>query len=253
VEARTLLHHRIQAALRTALQGGEFPSGQPLPGEHALAARFGAARMTLRRALAGLEAEGLIRREAGRGTWPTVDLPGVKADIRRFASGSSVTVLAAGEAPIPAFVAHLFGVAEGMPAFRLVRLRADASGPFSHVTTFVPLGLLGGLDPAELGSGAVLDVLAERGHVGAGAEQFVAGAAADPEVAALLGLPPGSALTRLDRLVRNAQGEPIEASRSLYRPDRFVYAVPIGAGAHPPRWAAAAEFPRPPPASDGES
>lgn len=215
-----------------------------------LAARFGAARMTLRRALAGLEAEGLIRREAGRGTWPTVDLPGVQADIRRFSVGSSVTVLEAGPTPVPAFAARLLGVAEGRSAFRLVRLRADAASPFSHVTTFVPLALLDGLDLAELGSGAVLDVLAERGHVGAGADQFVAGAAADPEVAALLGLPAGSALTRLDRLVRNAQGEPIEVSRSLYRPDRFVYAVPIGAGAHPPRWAAAEGLLRSSPAED---
>ncbi|MFN7633764.1 MAG: GntR family transcriptional regulator [Acetobacteraceae bacterium] len=239
MESHRYLHERIQAALRSAIQGGEFPSGQPLPGEHALAARFGAARMTVRRALAALEAEGLVRREAGRGTWPSPDLPGVNADIRRFAAGSSVQVISAGPAPLPAFAAALLGLAEGLAVLRLVRVRGDAVGPFSHVTTFVPPGLLDDLDPGVLGSGAVLDALAERGHVGAGAEQFVAGAAADPEVAALLGVPPGTALTRLDRVVRAGQGAAIEASRSLYRPDRFVYAVPIGADAHPPRWAAA--------------
>ncbi|MFN6955913.1 MAG: GntR family transcriptional regulator [Acetobacteraceae bacterium] len=239
MDSQRFLHQRIQAALRSAIQGGEFPSGRPLPGEHALAARFGAARMTVRRALAALEAEGLVRREAGRGTWPSPDLPGVNADIRRFAAGSAVQVVAAGPAPLPAFVARLLGLAEGLPVLRLVRVRRDAAGPFSHVTTFIPPGLLDHLDPGMLGSGAVLDALAERGHVGAGAEQFIAGAAADADVAALLGIPAGTALTRLDRVVRNAEGAPIEASRSLYRPDRFVYAVPIGAGAHPPRWTAA--------------
>jgi GntR family transcriptional regulator len=233
------LHQRIQAALRSAIQGGEFPSGQPLPGEHALAARFGAARMTVRRALATLEAEGLVRREAGRGTWPSPELPGVSADIRRFAAGSLVTLVAAGPSPLPAFAARLLVLAEGLSVLRLVRVRRDAVGPFSHVTTFVAPGLLDDLEPALLGSGAVLDALAERGHVGAGAQQFVTGAAADPEVAGLLGVPAGTALTRLDRVVRDAKGASIEASRSLYRPDRFVYAVPIGASAHPPRWAAA--------------
>lgn len=238
MDSPRFLHQRIQAALRSAILGGEFRSGRPLPGEHALAARFGAARMTVRRALSALEAEGLVRREAGRGTWPNTELPGVNADIRRFAAGSSVLVVAAGPWPLPAFAARLLGLAEGMEVLRLVRVRRDAAGPFSHVTTFVPAELLHGLDPATLGSGAVLDALAERGHVGAGAEQFIAGTAADPEVAALLGVPAGTALTRLDRVVRSAEGAPIEASRSLYRPDRFVYAVPIGADPKPPRWAA---------------
>jgi GntR family transcriptional regulator len=242
MDARTPLHLRIQAALRSAIEGGELPPGRPLPGEHALAARFGAARMTLRRALAALEAEGLIRREPGRGTWPVMrsgPLAGVEADIRRFAAASAVEVLACGALPAPAFVARALGLEAGAPTLRLARLRGDAAGPFSHVTTFVPAGLLDGLDPAALGSGAVLEALAERGHVGTSAEQAVAGAAADPEVAAALGLPPGSALTRLDRTLRDAEGRGIEFSRSLYRPDRFVYAVPLGTGAHPPRWSPA--------------
>jgi GntR family transcriptional regulator len=241
MDARTPLHLRIQAALRSALEGGEFPPDRALPGEHALAARFGAARMTLRRALAALEAEGLIRREPGRGTWPAAPLAGVQADIRRFAAASAVRVLESGPCVAPPFAARALGLEEGARVLRLVRLRADAAGPFSHVTTFVPAGLLDGLDMAGLGSGAVLDALAELGHVGAGAEQFLAGAAADPEVAAALGLPPGSALTRLDRTVRNAEGAAIEFSRSLYRPDRFVYAVPLGGNAHPPRWTAPAD------------
>lgn len=241
MEARTPLHLRIQAALRSAIEGGELPPDRPLPGEHALAARFGAARMTLRRALAALETEGLIRREPGRGTWPVAATPlaGVHADIRRFADGSSVSLLACGEVPAPAFAARALGIEAGAPAFNLVRLRGDAAGPFSHVTTFVPAGLLDGLDPGALGSGAVMEALAERGHVGATAEQALAGAAADPEAAAALGLPAGSALTRLDRVLRDAAGQAIEFSRSLYRPDRFVYAVPLGTGAHPPRWVAA--------------
>jgi GntR family transcriptional regulator len=83
MDSHGFLHQRIQAVLRSAIQGDESSSGKPLPGKHALAARFGAALMTVRRALATVEAEGLVRREAGRGTWPSPDLPGVNADTRR--------------------------------------------------------------------------------------------------------------------------------------------------------------------------
>jgi len=53
--------------LRHDILAGEFPSGQHLPPERQLSADLGVSRLTLRAALARLEAEGLVRARQGEG------------------------------------------------------------------------------------------------------------------------------------------------------------------------------------------
>jgi DNA-binding FadR family transcriptional regulator len=55
------------AALRRSVLGGVFPPGSFLPPERELAARLAVNRLTLRAALAHLEAEGLVQPQQGRG------------------------------------------------------------------------------------------------------------------------------------------------------------------------------------------
>lgn len=63
------LWRQIHEALGQAITGQRVAPGQRLPTEAELAAHFGVNRHTVRRALAGLEEEGLIRVEQGRGTF----------------------------------------------------------------------------------------------------------------------------------------------------------------------------------------
>ncbi len=229
---------RIAAVLRADLAAGLYPASAPLPGEHELAARFGAARMTLRRALGALEAEGLLRREAGRGTYPAGNSAGWAADMRDFAASSRVTILSLGAAVPPAQAGLLLGEARAM---RMERVRADARGAFSHTLTWLPLVLGRNLPRRRLVRGeTVQNILAERGAVMAEADQYLTAIAAPPEVASALSLATGAALTLLERVARDASGRVIEISRSCYRPDRFRYSVPLAIEAppEPPRWIA---------------
>lgn len=54
-------------ALRAAIASGELPVGARLPGELALAERYGVGRITVRRAVAELENEGLVEKRPGYG------------------------------------------------------------------------------------------------------------------------------------------------------------------------------------------
>src|SRR6266536_3825407 len=61
--------HRVYAALRERILGGELRPDDKLPRYLELAAQFGVAPMTVRQVLARLEAEGLVVRRLGRGTF----------------------------------------------------------------------------------------------------------------------------------------------------------------------------------------
>lgn len=57
----------VVSRLRSDILRGEFPAGTHLPPERQLAAGLGISRLTLRAALARLEAEGLVRARQGEG------------------------------------------------------------------------------------------------------------------------------------------------------------------------------------------
>jgi GntR family phosphonate transport system transcriptional regulator len=63
------LWRQIADRIRVAISSGEFDRSGMLPGEIALAARFGVNRHTVRGAIAALATEGVLRVEQGRGTF----------------------------------------------------------------------------------------------------------------------------------------------------------------------------------------
>ena len=69
---------RVFDTLRARIVGGELVPDAQLPSNVALAAQFGVAPLTVRQVLARLEAEGLVSRQQGRGTFVRVPArPGV--------------------------------------------------------------------------------------------------------------------------------------------------------------------------------
>ncbi|MEO8884271.1 MAG: GntR family transcriptional regulator, partial [Devosia sp.] len=63
------LWRQIADAIRLDIVGGKLNEGDKLAGELPLAERFGVNRHTVRRALAVLAEEGVVRAEHGRGTF----------------------------------------------------------------------------------------------------------------------------------------------------------------------------------------
>ena len=64
-------HLEIYRSLKSEIAARHFSPANMLPGEGALAARFHAARETVRRALAQLQREGLVEKRNGIGTFVT--------------------------------------------------------------------------------------------------------------------------------------------------------------------------------------
>jgi GntR family transcriptional regulator len=60
---------QVAAGIREAIAGGELKPGEKLPAGPKLAATFGVALMTVRRAIETLQAEGLLRSAPGVGVF----------------------------------------------------------------------------------------------------------------------------------------------------------------------------------------
>src|SRR3546814_19207214 len=65
------MYLQLSTLMRRRISVGEWPQDMRLPALEELMQEFGVARVTVRQALALLEAEGLVTRKQGRGTFVT--------------------------------------------------------------------------------------------------------------------------------------------------------------------------------------
>jgi GntR family transcriptional regulator len=234
-------YHQIYVVLREQLLEGHFSSG--LPGELVLMQQFGVARVTVRRALGQLAAEGLISREPGRGTRALTvgrslieprgqedsrpQLTGLLENLVRMGLKTSVTVLEVGMVMASAHIACALQLNVGDSVQKAIRVRRTPEGPISHITTYVPADIGSHFGRHELSETPIL-VLMEASGVKVGrAHQTISARLADVQVANHLEVAVGSALLAVRRLIYDDQERPVQWLHGLYRPDRYEYEMQL--------------------------
>jgi len=224
-------YHQIYVVLREQLLEGQFSAG--LPGELALMRQFGVARVTVRRALEQLAAEGLISREPGRGTrvlpvgGSRAPLTGLLGNLVSMGLKTSVTVLEVEMVKASANVADALQLNVGDSVQKAVRVRQTQDGPISQITTYVPAEIGRHFGRDELAKTPIL-VLMEASGVKVGrAHQTISARLADVLVAKHLEVAVGSALLAVRRLVYDDQDRPVQWLHGLYRPDRYEYEMQL--------------------------
>ncbi len=237
-------YHQIYLVLREQLREGEFAAG--LPPEVVLSKQFNAGRVTVRRALEQLSTEGLIIRQAGRGTRPaplppsagdgtsqpdgsarSSRLAGLLEKIVSMSLRTTVKVLEWRTIAAPPDVAQALQMPVGAKVKKGVRRRSLAEGPLSHITTYVPEDLASGFGRIELARKPILRLLEESGVELGRAHQTVSARQADAAVAAELDVAVGTALLAVRRLVFDIHERPVQWLHGLYRPDRYEYQMEI--------------------------
>ncbi len=219
---------RIYLLLKEQILKGMLPAGHRLPSEPKLAASHQLSRVTIRRALEGLERDGLIRRQPGAGTFVLDSSPrkGVIGDL----SNMLAHLVAMGRATRAKLLAFSYlnpppGVAEGLklePGEQVqhsVRVRYIDDTPFSHLTTYVPERIGVTYSEADLSSTPLLSLLERSGVVADRASQTISATLAGPEIAAALQVEIGSPLIAMTRIVFDDEGRGVEHLSALYRPD----------------------------------
>ena len=232
-------YHRIYLVLREQLAEGNFSGG--LPGEMSLALQFGVARVTIRRALEHLASEGLISREAGRGTRPVdlssrktrsasgqrAQLTGLLENLVRISLTTSVKVLEVRGIAASDAVASALQIDVGCEVQKAVRVRSTNAGALSHITTYVPQLLAKAFGRRELARKPILLLLEESGVKVGRAHQTISARLADAGVAPHLEVSVGTALLAVRRLVFDDNDKPVQWLHGLYRPDRYEYQMEL--------------------------
>jgi len=210
-----------------------LPEHTLLPPEPVLCAEYGVSRITLRRAVDGLVADGHLVREQGRGTYVT--RPGIRHEYResfvhRIAGWSSVmteqgaqvgtTVLSQRIVPAPAPVGAELMLDGPEDVVELERLRSVDGLPNHVAHSFLPARSFPKAAHEDFSSGSLYEYLRrEYGADLAHARIVVDVGTAAPEEADLLRVVAGSPLLVVRTTVRDGEGHPLVHSFSRLRPD----------------------------------
>lgn len=233
---RTPLYHQVYLVLRDSILSGDIGFQSIIASEQETSARFGVSRITAKRALNELAAEGLVVRERGRGTRviyqpPSVTvhggIDGLMDNLLSMAKATQVRVKAFDYIKADAEVARALRCDKGNLVQRALRVRSLDDEPFSHLTTFVPEAIGRNFDHEDLAKTPLLSLLEGAGISIGKAEQTISASLSDVDVSTALGLEFGSPLLNIRRVVFDAQNQPVEYIRALYRPDRYQYSMAL--------------------------
>ena len=213
----TSLHRQLFLVLRDQITQGLFPGGA-LPKEEALCERFGVSRITVRRALADLAAQGLVERRHGRGTFVSANLPlprrvpslSVLDSLRQTAQETEVKVLEVTQSAPPPDVAALLLLAPGAKAVHALRLRSRVGGAPALLTdAWVPMDIGQRATAAALRKRALYEILMAQGVQFGRVVQEICAVVADPVRGGLLQTEVGGPMLRMVRLMHDMDERPV--------------------------------------------
>jgi GntR family transcriptional regulator len=221
-----------------------LPEHTLLPPEPLLCAEYGVSRITLRRAVDGLVADGHLVRQQGRGTY--VARPAIRHEYResfvhRIAGWSSLmaeqgaqvgtTVLLQRIVPPPPRVAAELALGPADDVIELERLRSVDGAPNHVAHSFLSAVLYPQAAREDFGQGSLYEFLRrEYGADLAHARIVVDVGTAAPDEADLLRVVAGSPLLVVRTTVRDSSGHPLVHSFSRLRPDvsQVEFEVSVG-------------------------
>lgn len=230
VNAEPPLWRMIRDSLEAALAAGEYPAGRPLPSEARLAARFGCAIGTVRRAVDELVAARALVRRQGKGTFvPDIDEMTRRApdapdrtayyffhirprDGTRALPATELLAFRA-SVPCPAWIAPHLGIAPRAPMIFARNLQRIGGRAVVLDDLWLPAALFPGLDrPGFAGrEGTVYGLYQKRfGLSVIRTDERLRAVSAPPAAAAALGLPAGAPVLRIQRVALAIGERPVE-------------------------------------------
>jgi GntR family transcriptional regulator len=233
-EAASLpLYQQLQRGLRLAIEKKLLGPDDALPPERDLAEEFSVSRITVRKALDGLVAEGLLTRKQGSGTFVSGRVE------KNFSKLTSFTedMLARGRTPKSTWLRKsqgtvtpeeslTMGLSPGTPVYRFHRLRFADDAPMSLEYCTVPAFCLPSIEAVE---SSLYVALEKAGLRPTRALQRLRAVLFTAEQAELLRAHEGDAGLLVERRGFLPDGRAVEFSQSFYRGDTYDFVAELNA------------------------
>jgi GntR family transcriptional regulator len=224
----TSLHRQLFMVMRDQILRGAYMPGAMIPREEDLCSSFGVSRITVRRAVADLEAQGLLEKRPPHGTFVSTSLPPLRASatlglldsLRKAASETDVEVLNLETIVPPSNIARELEMDSDARAVHVVRLRRKSGTPVMITDAWVPEGIGHKVTKRELKKHALYEILIAQGVAFGRVVQEITAVAATPASARLLDTEIGMPLVQLARLLYDKERRPVQYLTVLFSPER---------------------------------
>lgn len=226
------LSHHIQRAI----DDGDLPFESQLPAERDIALLSSVSRVTVRKAIAKLVADGSIIQRQGSGSF--VKKPGVEPKLEQSLSNltsfteymerrgltSESKVLSSGLFPPAPEEMLSLGLSRNDLSARISRLRTADGIPMAIELSSVPSDILP--RPQDVGV-SLYEKLQQTGFAPVRAIQRFGASNLNETDAKLMEMAPGSAMLQIDRTGYLANGRPVELTRGVYRSDIYDFVTEL--------------------------
>lgn len=237
-DAPTPLYFRLHNLLKDSILNGTIDNGQQMPTEQQLAEAFSVSRITAKRAMDELAAEGLVDRRRGKGTHVTYEytpqplrapLIGMLQEIESMARHSDVKVLECSKRKPPSAMREMLGMADGDKALHLTRVRSRDGQPFGYYDSWTT-GLTKPTKKRDFERFTRLEIFRKQHLIISHVTQTISAVAADEELARQLETEIGAPLISMARHsfeTHEGQERLVDYLLLYYHPDRFQYRMDL--------------------------
>ncbi|WP_206243997.1 GntR family transcriptional regulator [Novosphingobium terrae] len=227
----TPMYMQLARKLSDAIESGRWTAGEALPSERTLVDALSISRVTARRAIKLLAEQGLVRKDAGVGTFIAPRFQQPLSKLHTFSDmvrptgiePQSELILFEKRRPTDEETVALNVSSQDMVAC-IARLRKADTTPISLDYATLPGGLLPTPDAVR---GSLYDYLDKIGKPVLRATQRHKAAIADEKLADLLAVPIGSPLGLVIRLSYTTNDEPVELTTTYCVNEHYEFVVEL--------------------------
>lgn len=227
-------YRQVADDLREAISRGTYRSGTALPSQPTLAREYGLNQTSISRAIALLEAEGLVRTEHGRGSY-VVDVPRVKRvrhvpprgtgagsafaeGVRKAGMAARTELVEVAAIDSPEQIARHLDLAGGEQVLLRKRHMFADERPVQVAASYIPMDVAGSTEIAfpDTGPTGMYERLAARGHRIVRFAEEVEGRRPSAEEAGFLHIAAGQNVLEVVRFAFDPAGRPLEVVTNVF-------------------------------------